>query len=80
MAAGKSVESMLADAKNTLSHADNFTKAATGGSQSSFAPKHEYSNASYTLVKKPSSGMSAEADSAGKGLRARAEMEAKVKE
>jgi hypothetical protein len=74
MAAGKSVADILASAKDTLKHAEDFTKSA-GGVPSTVAPKHEYSDASYSMVKKPAPpkdySLADEAHSAGEGIKAR---------
>ncbi len=60
MAAGKSVNEMLSDAKETLASSNKLAKSATGGGPSSFAPKHEYSNASYSMARKPEDGLGTE--------------------
>jgi hypothetical protein len=61
MAAGKSITDILAGAKDTLSHAENLTSGVSKEADKSApkpaapAPKHEYSNAPYSLVSKPKS-------------------------
>lgn len=42
------------------------------------APKHEYSDAPYKMAHKPASGIADEAASAGAGIKARMETEAKA--
>jgi hypothetical protein len=56
MADGKSVNEMLSDAKNVLKGADALSKSASSGGPSSFAPKHEYSDAPYSMVKAKPAG------------------------
>jgi hypothetical protein len=57
MAAGKSVEDILAGAKETLGKAESFDKSVKGPApEASAAPasaKHEYSNAPYAMAKSP---------------------------
>jgi len=76
MAAGKSVNEMLATAKGVLKHAQDFDSTIPG--------KHEYSQAPYSLVKSPEPpktyGISDEASDAGKGIKARIEMEKKARQ
>ena len=58
MAAGKSVEDILAGAKETLGKAESFDKSVKGPTpEAPAAPvapaKHEYSNAPYAMAKSP---------------------------
>ena len=53
MAAGKSVSDILAGAKAELSRADALDKSVKSEIPAAPAPRHEYSNAPYSLVKKP---------------------------
>ena len=83
MSAGKSVADILAGAKDTLKHADEFSKSVTDSQPSSITPKHEYSAAPYSMVKKSAPkdySLADEAHSAGEGIKARIEMEKKVKQ
>lgn len=81
MAAGKSIADILAGAKETLAHADDLSKGTSAevakvgpkpAPLPSVAPKHEFSNASYSLAK--------EANDAGKGVKARMDMETKARQ
>ena len=54
MAAGKSISDILAGAKAELGRADALDKSVKSEVPAAPAPKHEYSNAPYALVKKPS--------------------------
>ena len=61
MAAGKSINDMLAGAKQTLAHANAFAGEASKAADAvAPAPKHEFSHAPYTLVKKPTPTMADE--------------------
>jgi hypothetical protein len=53
----KSVSEILSSAKDTLKSAEAFSKSATGG-DSTPTPKHEYSNAPYSLVRSKSTNPS----------------------
>jgi hypothetical protein len=73
MAAGKSINDMVATAKGVLKHAQDFDNSIPG--------KHEYSQAPYSLVRKPEPkpySLSDEAKSAGEGIKARMETERKA--
>lgn len=71
MSAGKSISDILAGAKDTLSHAENLTSGVSKEADKSApkpaapAPKHEYSNAPYSLASKAKSPAS---DTLGKEL------------
>jgi hypothetical protein len=77
MAAGKSVADILAGAKNTLNSATAFSNSAAKDTDkvapkpnvTSAPPKHEYSNAPYSVAK--------EANDTSKALKATLEMKAK---
>jgi hypothetical protein len=74
MAAGKSINDMVATAKGVLKHAQDFDNSIPG--------KHEYSQAPYSLVRKPEPqkqySLSDEAKSAGEGIKERMETERKA--
>jgi hypothetical protein len=78
MATPNTVEGILAGAKDTLAKANKFTQSVTGNATDAFAPKHEFTNAPYHLARgpKPKTGIEAEAESAGKGIKTRMESEA----
>jgi hypothetical protein len=77
MAAGKSINDMLAGAKSTLAHANDFTSGVNHEADKVVskpptpASKHEYSSAPYALVNKVRSAVgsnSASGESLGKEL------------
>lgn len=73
MSAGKSVADILAGAKQTLQHAQDFSKsmpAHESPAPTPAAPKHEFSKASY--------GIAQEAKSAADGIKARSDMQSKL--
>ena len=78
MAAGRSVEDILAGAKATLNKANALSdtaakereSAAPKPTVSTAPPKHEYSNAPYSVAK--------EAHDTGKGIKSAMEMRAKA--
>jgi hypothetical protein len=83
MADDGGVAAKLAGAKATLDSVNNSNVSAK---QSPFAPKHEFSNASYKLAKSAGksggtsdSGIASEAHSAGEGIKARMENESAAK-
>jgi hypothetical protein len=75
MAAGKSVDSMLSDAKRVLKHAQDFDNSIPGA-------KHEYSSAPYSLVKKPeppkSYGIADETKDVAAGIKVKQDMAKKL--
>lgn len=75
------VAAKLASAKSTLDSVNNSNVSAK---QSSFAPKHEFAHASYSMAKSAGksgsdSGIASEAHSAGEGIKSRMENEAAAK-
>lgn len=77
-----SVANVLTGAKTALANAEKFSSSA-GDSGHMFAPKHEYSNASYGAARSARKSAFAdrnqEAKSLGEGLHARMESEAAAK-
>jgi hypothetical protein len=67
----------LSGAKAELDKANKLSESV-----SKEVPKHEYSNAPYSLVKKPvkSYGVADEASDAGKGIKARLDMKKKLEQ
>lgn len=55
MAAGHSVDSILAGAKRTLNHANHFSDSVEGPKAAAPKPTHEFSSAPYSLVGKAQS-------------------------
>lgn len=78
---GSSVQDVLSSAKATLDHANSLTQSVAADADKvapkptahlpQVTPKHEYSNAPYSLVK--------EAGNAAKGIKARMETESKAR-
>lgn len=75
------VAAKLAGAKKTL---DDVAHSNVSASQSSFAPKRQFSDTSYKMTKSAGksgsdSGIASEAHSAGEGIKSRMENEAAAK-
>lgn len=83
MADDGGVAAKLAGAKKTL---DDVAHSNVSAKQSSFAPKRQFSDTSYTMAKSAGksggtsdSGIASEAHSAGEGIKARMENESAAK-